>query len=316
MHHRYLFLCVSLLWSAAAFSQRADTLAERLPLPAGLTPVVPFGQVEAVLFNTLSTYQTDLPPTSPYPRGRGNTEESVLQAQIGLSRYNRFSAGVDAYWSHYRFGPATGVSSFAAFGSAPADGIAAHAISQIGVKGRLAPIASLPQFIVQARVLFPTIPTTNIERTLLGHDRISAQAQVSYLQLLAPRLYAYGQVEWGAAFKNDYRKQTTWNLPVQIYLLYRLLRTRTQSLAVFAGAGQSTNFEKQYKGGLRRVSYGQFWLAGVQWQLNPHFGLALAYQGALGFDDDTPVLVSTFHGLNLNLSYVGNLFNSPPAKGL
>lgn len=308
MTHRILLFCLIVLICQTTYSQQVDTLEDRVPLPAGLTPVVQQGQLEVVLFNTLATYQSNLPPASPYPRGRGNTLETVLQTQVGLTPNNRFSAGFDLYWSHYRFGATTQTAAFAPFGDAPTDGVAAHAISQVGVKGRLAPVASLPNLIVQARVLFPTISTEKAERTLLGHDRTSAQLQLSYLQLIAPRLYGYAQVEWGAAFENDFRKQTTWNLPVQLYLLYRLLRNREQSLTVFAGAGQTTFFEKQFKGGLRQVSFGRFWLAGTQWQLSPHFGVALAYQGALGFDDDTPVLASTFHGINLNFWYVGRLF--------
>lgn len=308
MKYRLLLPFLLFLSIVTASGQSVDSLSERLPLPAGLTPVVPLGQVEIVLFNSLATYQSKLPSTSPYPKGRGNTEESVLQAQFGLTRNHRFSAGFDAWWSNYRFGSSTETAAFAAFGSAPDGGIAAHAISQIGLKARVAPFARLPQLIVQARVLFPTVSTKNIERTLLNHDRTNAQLQCSYLQWIAPRLYGYAQVEWGAAFKNDIRKQTTWNLPIQLYLLYRLLRNREQSVAVFAGAGQTTFFEKQFKGGLRQVSYGRFWLAGGQWQLGPHFGVALAYQGALSFDADTPIIRSTFHGLNLNLWYVGRLF--------
>lgn len=305
MKQRFLLYGLFLL-QLTAYGQTADTL--QLALPAGLTPVVAFGQVEAVLFNTVATYQAELPPNSPYLRGRGNTWESVLQAQFGLSGNNRFSAGFDAYWSNYRFGPDSETGAFAVFGSAPTDGVAAHAISQIGLKGRFAPIACLPQLLVQARVLFPTISTTNIERTLLGHDRTSVQAQFSYLQWIAPRLYAYGQVEWGVSLKNNFRKQTTWNLPAQLFLLYRLLRTRDQSLSVFAGAGQTTYFEKQFKGGLRQTGYGRYWLAGGQWQMNRHFGLALAYQGALGFDDTSAIIRSTFGGINLNLWYIGRLF--------
>jgi hypothetical protein len=132
--------------------------------------------------------------------------------------------------------------------------------------------------------------------------------QISFLQLIAPRLYGYAQVEWGAQFQNDTRKQTTWNLPVQLFILYRLLRSGDQSVSAFAGIGQTTFFEKQYKGGLKQVNFGRYWAVGGQWQINRTWGLSFAYQGALAFDDATPILRSSFHGLNLNLRYVGQLF--------
>lgn len=291
-----------------AFCQKVDSLEASLPLPGGLTAVPVFGQMELVLFNTMATYRTELPAGAPYPFGRGNTLESIFQAQIGLSRRNRWSAGFDVYQSNYRYGFDDTTPAFAPFGGAPANGVAAHGISQAGVKGRFVPVASLPQLTVQARVLFPTLPADDAARTLLGYDRTSAQLQISFLQLIAPRLYGYAQVEWGAQFQNDTRKQTTWNLPVQLFVLYRVLRSGERSVSAFAGIGQTTFFEKQYKGGLKQSNFGRYWAAGAQWQINKTWGLSAAYQGALAFDDATPILRSSFHALNLNLRYVGKIF--------
>jgi hypothetical protein len=302
-------LSVFLLWgSISVYCQKQDPDDDQLPLPAGLTSVPAFEDLEVVLFNNLATYQTYLPPSSLYPRGRGNSFESILQAQLGLSPDNRFSAGFDLYWSNYRYGPESGNGAFAAFGSSPDLGIAAHGVSQAGIKGRFIPFKDIPSLTVQARVLFPLLKTGSIERILLGYDRTSAQLQVSYLQLLAPKLYGYLQAEWGAQFKNSTRVQTTWNLPVQAFALYRLMHEGGRSLAVFAGLGQVSYFEKEIQGGLHRLNYSWYYSAGGQWQLSKAFSISLAYQGALGFDSHTPITPSSFHGVNLNLRWVGTVF--------
>jgi hypothetical protein len=305
--HRTLLLVLALAGPAGLLAQRSAPEPDSLALPAGLTQMVPFGHQETVLFNTLATYQATLPAGSAFDLGRGNTLESILQTQVGLSRRNRFSLGLDLYWSHYRFGPDETTGSFAALGDAPTDGFAAHAISQFGLKARLAPIASLPQLTTQVRVLFPTISSDKIERLLLGHDRTSSQLQISYLQLVAPRLYAYAQVEWGVQFKNENRKQTTWNLPVQLFALYRLWRQQDRSVVAFAGAGHTSYFEQQFKGGLKEVDYARVWALGGQWQISRPFGLSLAYQGSLGFRDAS-IVKGSFHGISLNLRYVGLVF--------
>jgi hypothetical protein len=288
--------------------QDPDQDEASLPLPSGLTAVPAFEDLEVVLFNNFGTYQTDQPPASLYPKGRGNSFESILQAQLGVSPQNRFSVGVDIYWSNYRYGPDGGNGAFNAFGKSPDAGIAAHGISQAGVKMRFVPFRSLTGLTMQVRVLYPTLAAGSVNRLLLGHDRTSAQLQVSYLQLLAPKLYGYVQVEWGGQFKNQERVQTTWNMPVQAFALYRLMREADRSLAVFGGLGRSTSFERQYQGGLRQVNYAWYWSVGGQWQLSKAFGVSLGYQGALGFDAHTPITTGSFHGINLNFRYVGTVF--------
>jgi hypothetical protein len=303
-------LSVSLLLLALGLATAQDTDLEeaQLPLPAGLTTVPAFEDLEVVLFNNLGTYQTNQPPASLYPKGRGNSFESILQTQLGISSQNRFSAGFDLYWSNYRYGPDGGNGAFNAFGKSPESGIGAHGISQAGVKMRFIPIRSLTGLTMQVRVLFPTLPTGSIDRTLLGYDRVGAQLQASYLQLLAPKLYGYVQAEWGGQFKNQLRVQTTWSLPVQAFALYRLMREADQSLAVFGGFGRSTSFEKQYQGGLRMVNYAWYWSVGGQYQLSKALSISLGYQGALGFDAHTPISPGSFHGVNLNLRWVGTVF--------
>ena len=292
----FLFFLAALLpFITYAQNNTNDSLG--LAIAPGLTPVIADNQTEIGFFNSLVTYRTN--DTSRVAQGT-----NLLQLQRGISRRNRLSAGVDFLFSNLRFGPDTEVAPLGAFGKSPLHGVGAHALSAVGMRVRYVPFIEHYEFTLQGSVYFPVATQQN--RALLGEDRTRISVQGNYATLFAPGWYVVGQIGPQVRISNDDRKQTTWELPVNAYLIRRLLTTASgQRLYIFGNAGYFTSFEKRFKAGLRQVD----WLfdvgAGAQWVFNPQWSVSLGWQGLPAFDESVGIKKGSYLAFSVGVRYVG-----------
>lgn len=292
-------LFVFILAPYLAISQTASEDSLSLAIAPGLTPVIANKQTEIGLFNTFATFLVN--DTSGY---RAAQLSNFLQIQRGFSRQNRLSAGVDLIFSNLRFGPSAEVAPFGAFGDTPASGVSAHTLSALGLRVRYVPFVAHYEFTLQSALYFPLASMEN--RTILGEDRTRFSIQGNYATLFAPGWYVVGQISPQVRFSNSTRKQTTWELPLNAYLIRRVVTTASgQRLYLFASAGYFTTFEKRYKAGLRQVN----WLfsagAGAQWVFGPQWSLSIGWQGLPAFDATTGIKKGSYNALSLGARYVG-----------
>ncbi len=296
---KILFLFIAALLPLLINAQNLAEDSLGLAIAPGLTPVVADGQTEIGFFNALVTYRTA--DTAGY---RAAQMTQFLQLQRGMSRQNRFSAGVDFIFSNLRFGPATAVGPLGAFGSEPRAGVAAHTLSAVGLRARFVPFIEHYEFTLQSSLYFPVAAQQN--RVILGEDRTRFSIQGNYATLFAPGWYFVGQLSPQVRIANDDRKQTTWELPVNIYLVRRLLTTASaQRLYAFASAGYFSSFEKRFKGGLRQVNWSTNAGAGVQWVFGPQWSLSLGWQGLPAYDDTLGIREGSYSAFSLGVRYVG-----------
>ena len=293
-------LLIVLLLPVLALAQTDTNDSLGLAIAPGLTPVIANNQTEIGFFNTFSTYRTA--DTSEY---RAAQLTNILQFQRGMSRQNRLSAGVDLVYSNLRFGPASEVSPFAALGPSPEMGVAVHTLSAVGLRVRYVPFIEHYEFTLQSTLYFPV--STQQNRVILGEDRTRFSVQGNYATLFAPGWYMVGQISPQVRISNDDRKQTTWELPLNAYLIRRVLTTASgQRLYLFASGGYFSSFEKRYKAGLRQVD----WLfsagAGAQWVFDPQWSLSLGWQGLPAFDDTTNIKKGSYSALSMGVRYVSN----------
>ncbi len=287
--------------SLAALPLVAQTAADDsigLAIAPGLTPVIANGQTEIGFFNTFITYRTN--DTSGY---RAAQLTNFLQLQRGISRNNRLSAGVDLVFSNLRFGPGTEVAPFGVFGGDPPFGFATHTLSAVGLRARYVPFVEHYEFTLQSSLYFPV--STQQNRITLGEDRTRFSIQGNYATLFAPGWYVVGQISPQVRISNEDRKQTTWELPVNVYLIRRVLTTATgQRLYVFGSGGYFSTFEKRFKGGLRQVN----WLfnagAGAQWVFNAQWSVSLGWQGLPAFDETNGIKKGSYSALTVGARYV------------
>ena len=284
---------------ALAIAQTEPNDSLGLAIAPGLTPIIANSQTEIGFFNTFATYRTA--DTSDY---RAAQLTNILQIQRGMSRQNRFSAGVDLVYSNLRFGPSSEVAPFAALGATPALGIATHTLSAVGLRARYVPFIEHYEFTLQSTLYFPV--STQQNRITLGEDRTRFSIQGNYATLFAPGWYVVGQVSPQVRLSNDDRKQTTWELPLNAYLIRRILTTASgQRLYVFASAGYFSNFEKRYKAGLRQVNWFLNAGAGAQWVFDAQWSISLGWQGLPAFDETTGIKKGSYAALSLGARYVG-----------
>ncbi len=297
MKNYFLLIALSLpVWS---FGQTATNDSIGLAIAPGLTPVIAHKQIEVGLFNSLSTYRTD--DTSGY---RGAQLINFLQVQRGFSRQNRLSAGIDLIYTNLRFGSSEDVAPFAALGSSPASGIGRHSFSAAGLRVRYVPFIRHYEFTLQSTLYFPVASPAN--RGVLGEDRVRFSIQANYATLIASGWYVVGQLSPQVRFSNPDRQQTTWELPLNAYLIKRMLTTTSgQRLYLFANAGYYSSFEKRYKAGLRQVNWQLNAGAGAQWVFNPQWSLSLGWQGLPAYDDTTGIKKGTYGAISLGVRYVG-----------
>lgn len=295
------FILLALLFPTLLNAQMATADSLGLVIAPGLTPVVAKGQTEIGFFNAFSTYKTD--DTSDY---RGAQQTAFLQLQHGFSHQNTFSAGIDLLFSNLRYGPASEVGPFAAFGKEPANGIAAHSLTAVGARVRWVPFIHHYEFTLQGSVYVPVASTEN--RTLLDEDRVRVSVQGNYSTLFAPGWYVVGQLGPQARFSNNTRKQTTWELPLNLFLIRRIASTTSgQRFYLFGSVGYFSSFEKRYKGSLRQVNWLLFAGLGGQWVINPQWSVSLGWQALPAFDDSYGVKKGSYSTISLGVRYAGRL---------
>ena len=297
---RTIFLFALLLLPVLVHAQTAPDDSLGLAIAPGLTPVIADGQTEIGFFNTFVNYQAA--DTVGY---RAAQLTHFLQIQRGISRRNRLSAGADLVFSNLRFGPAGEVAPFEAFGPEPFAGVGTHTLSTVGLRLRYVPFVEHYEFTVQGSAYFPVAAQQH--RTRLGEDRTRLSVQGNYATLFAPGWYVVGQLSPQLRLANDDRRQTTWELPLNAYLIRRLLTTATgQRLYAFGSAGYLSTFEKRFKAGLRQVN----WLftagAGAQWVFNPQWSLSLGWQGLPGYDDSISLKKGSYSAFTVGARYVGS----------
>ncbi len=296
---KIIAVLIALLFHFAIHAQSAPEDSLGLAIAPGLTPVVADAQTEIGFFNTLTTYRTD--DTAGY---RAAQMTQFLQLQRGMSRQNRFSAGVDLVFSNLRFGPAGAVGALGAFGAEPQGGVAVHTLSAVGLRARYVPFIEHYEFTVQGSLYFPV--AAQQDRVILGEDRTRFSIQGNYATLFAPGWYFVGQISPQVRLSNDDRRQTTWELPLNIYLVRRLLTTASgQRLYAFATGGYFSSFEKRFKGGLRQVNWLSSAGAGVQWVFGPQWSLSLGWQGLPVYQDALGIRQGTYSAFALGARYVG-----------
>lgn len=147
---KILLFFTAILFALSIHAQTAPEDSLGLAIAPGLTPVIADGQTEIGFFNSLVTYRTA--DTAGY---RAAQLTNFLQLQRGMSRRNRFSAGVDFVFSNLRFGPAGEVGPLGALGSAPAGGVASHTLSAVGLRARYVPFIEHYEFTLQSSLYFP-----------------------------------------------------------------------------------------------------------------------------------------------------------------
>ncbi|GEM_PF-2367425 len=292
-----LFVVALFPWWAVAQNTVEDSLG--LAIAPGLTPVVADGQTEIGFFNTFVTYRSA--DSSGY---RAAILTNFLQLQRGMSRQNRLSAGVDLIFTNLRFGPLSEVGPFAAFGPAPELGSATHTLSAVGLRVRVVPFLNNYEFTVQSSLYFPV--STQQNRITLGEDRTRFSIQANYATLFAPGWYVVGQISPQLRLANDDRDQTTWELPLQAYLIRRILTTGSGNrLYLYGSTGYFSSFEKRYKAGLRQVNWSWSAGAGAQWVFNAQWSLSLGWQALPAFDETTSIKKGTYSALSVGVRYVG-----------
>ena len=294
-----ILLAIVLLLPVLLSAQTSPDDSLALAIAPGLTPVIADNQTEIGFFNSFVTYRTA--DTSGY---RAAQLTHLLQLQRGMSRRNRLSAGVDFLFSHLRFGPASEVAPLGVLGAAPMQGIGTHTLSAVGMRVRYVPFVEHYEFTLQGSAYFPVASQQN--RALLGEDRTRLSVQGNYATLFAPGWYFVGQVSPQVRLSNDDRQQTTWELPLNIYLIRRLLTTASgQRLYAFGNAGYFSTFEKRFKGGLRQVD----WLfnvgAGAQWVFNPQWSVSLGWQGLPALEESIGIRKGSYAAFSVGARYVG-----------
>ncbi len=294
------FFCfIIALFPLLANAQTVPNDSLGLAIAPGLTPVIADNQTEIGFFNSFVTYR---PADTLGNRVAQGTQ--LIQLQRGMSRRNRFSAGVDFLFSNLRFGPDTEVGPLGVFGKDPVQGVGAHTLSAVGMRVRYVPFIEHYEFTLQGSAYFPVATQQN--RALLGEDRTRLSVQGNYATLFAPGWYVVGQIGPQVRISNDDRKQTTWELPVNAYLIRRLLTTASgQRLYVFGNAGYISTFEKRFKAGLRQVD----WLvnvgAGAQWVFNPQWSVSVGWQGLPAFSDAINIKKGSYSAFSVGARYVG-----------
>lgn len=273
--------CNFFLWipasSAAIFR---DTIP---PVQIGGVPaiVVAHKNLEFNLYNSLSTQQLDTEVgVDSFDRSRASRFTQVLQINYGVSKTNRWNIGAELYYSQVRSDANEGSSPLKVLGNDQATGLSQRALSAAGIRLKGYPLRKLPELTLQSSLLFPTANADDL-RLALDFDRIQWQLGANYYHLLTRWLHAFLQVDGIVRFANTKRDQTTYLLPINIYLVASVLEDRLYAFPSFSYGG---SFEKTYKGPLKQINHQTLMGLGLHYRFSEQFSLTANYQFPLGYD--------------------------------
>ncbi|MBL7782518.1 MAG: hypothetical protein JNM22_14930 [Saprospiraceae bacterium] len=275
-------LCIFLFLSGIATSLHAQRIDSLLIISPGLSPsVVAHGRFEVALFNQLSTLTFRQEINGSVDTFRFSDLYHVLQVGYGVDKYNRLNLGVSALFAHNRQDGLQDRGPFSVFKGDDDQSQVYRNVATLGVYARAIPIRRLPELTVQAGVFFPTIKD-NLAKQVSGFDRTFAQLQVAFYQQLSPLFYAFATAGGNLFFKNDFRRQTTFSVPLGLYPVVRLGHgSKTYLYGSFTYEG---SFNKVTPGFLNktfsRVQYG----IGGQYYFTPDASLYLQLQFPAAID--------------------------------
>jgi hypothetical protein len=235
------------------------------------------------LFNSFSTQKIETEIPGPFPmadQSRVTRLDHILQLTYGLTRSRRFNAGLDVYYSHSRIDGDENSSPWRVFGSDALTGYSYHLLSGIGFRVRAMPIRTLPELSLQSTVIFPTAGNPE-NKQATGRDRIQWLAQANFYQQFRPWLYVFLTLDASIQFENEDRRQTTYSLPLGLYAVAEVVRGKVY---VYPGIQYLPNYEKTFKGPLKRISYQLLYGLGAQYYPSPKLALILQLQRPIDLD--------------------------------
>lgn len=283
----------------------ADSLLLRQPaFFPGLAPaMVGEGQVEGLFFNSLSTQKLDFTQNNVTERSRSTTLLHYLQLTYGLTANRRLNAGIDISYLHARSDSDEGSSPFAVLGGDSQTGTAYHTFAAAGLHLRGIPVATLPELMVQTTLLFP-VAGQDLPRLSLDVARTQWLVQGTFYQQFRPWLYGFVSLTGSVKFKNAVHRQTTYAVPVNLYLIGEVVRKK---LFVYPSLSYAANYEKQFKGSLKQRNYQLLGGLGAQYYPSSRLQVNLEWQGLLSQDLNLTAVEAvpgSYATLNLSLRYV------------
>lgn len=232
--------------------------------------VIQHKDLEINFFNVFSTQKIDTEFDTTTYRSRFSNLTHILQLNYGLSKNNRWNAGLELYYSHARSGEGS-ESIWKLFGDNGAGGDNQRALSGLGFRLRGHPWRRLPELTLQSSVVFPLNPGLQ----MLDFSRTQWQVGANYYHRFNYWLHGFMQIDVMARFSNKWRAQTTYLLPVNLYLVGQVVEGR---LYAFPSLSYNGNFEKRYKGSLRQLSYQLLAGLGAQYRFSDAVQATLQYQ--------------------------------------
>lgn len=268
-------LLLSCFLTISCLSLHAQTIDSMLIISPGLSPaVVAKGQVELALFNQLGSLNFEQSIDADVYALRYSSLYHVLQAGYGVDKYNRLNIGASAVFAHARQDDMEERSAFAVFQGADDASLVYRNLASAGVYARAIPFRKLPELTVQAGVFFPTIRESRA-RQASGYDRTFVQLQFAFYQQFTPIFYAFATAGGNLFLPSEFRKQTSLNLPVNLYPVVRIPGSNAYLFGSFAYNGV---FNKVKPGFLRANGYQIYYGLGAQYYFRPEFSIYLQTQ--------------------------------------
>ncbi|MEL6142059.1 MAG: hypothetical protein AAFU67_10615 [Bacteroidota bacterium] len=313
MSRHYILVLGLLIVTSILHSQPTDD--KKAAFYTGVSPLVLNDRgLEVALNNSLASYWIEVSQLNPADnstriaeRYRFSSIDHLLRLSYGFSRNGRWDLGIELGYTHRLLDDEARASPFRALGSdAETAIIQASGMSLIGLRARVTPIASLPEFTVQGTFHIPGTRDEE-ESQLLGFNRNEAGLSLNFYQQFNPYTFYFVQADWRSRLRDNENGLRAVHFPsVSGFLVFDL--SGSQRWYVFPGISYLASLQKSGNR-LRRISQQLHGSLGILFQPDGRFGILLNGQLPFIFESGntlTEYVRESYTGFTLGFRYLLN----------
>ncbi|MCB0658685.1 MAG: hypothetical protein KDC57_21215 [Saprospiraceae bacterium] len=314
LHNIRILLPITFLFFLPSFASGQslgflDTTAQ-LFIGGASTYILPKDQVEVQFTNGLTSYWlayyefTSDNYSRIANRHRITFFQQKLRAMYGFSASQRWDLGIEANYNHYRDDDNARSSPLRVFSDAhPETGYSYRGLATLGFRFRTTPLASLPEWTVQAGYSFPVGSLSATEKRLLNSDVSTVDVLSTFFRKIGEGSYYFVQAQ-GLYQYSDIR--LNYQASGSFFLVQRL---GGGTWYLYPGVNYVWNAQSQKNGNFNNVTQIIFGGLGLQWQPRFRYSLSLVYLYPFRYDIGSPfleVVPNSYASVSLGLRVLFN----------
>ena len=280
-----------------------DTTAQ-LFIGGASTYILPKDQLEVQFTNGLTSYWlaynefTQDNYSRIANRRRTTFFQQKLRAIYGFSASQRWDLGVEASYNHYRDDDDARSSPLRVFSDGhPETGYSYRGLASLGFRFRATPVASLPEWTIQAGYSFPVGNLAPSVKRLLSSDLSTADLLSTFFRKIGDGSYYFVQAQGLYQYSTE---RVNYQGAGSFYLVQRL----GGSWYLFPGLSYVWSNQSQKRGNYSNISQIIFGGVGLQWQPRFAYSFSLVYLYPFRYDIGSPfveVVPNSYASINLGV---------------